>query len=556
MVSRHGGGLQVVADPAFGPPGAAESFIVHDDNGPISRESVRFDPQKFRIELREAPPGGLLQGWLPAWRVRPYERYFGSAPCERLPDDGLLADLGEALFACEPEKRPETSIPVGYTYLGQFIFHDVSSIRQDPAEPEPLNNRSATLDLDSVFGPLPAGLQIEPCPCPSGPMPVGCTRPGGFQVDLPRSSKGEPAIADQRNDDALPLAQIHMAMIRFFNSVFQVAGNSDEARALTILHFQSVVLHDYLRRTMDATVYDDVLANGRALIYMRDEDDRKPERPYLLPLEFAAACARFGHSMIRHQYPDWNPGYGGNPGVPVATLPGFWANTFNSAQQPRSRLRQRWVTHWHRMLQFPDHVIGALGLPDAPPLMAEAIDTCLAPLLRTMPPEALPPPQPSRAPRSANLATRSLRRGASLYLSSGNEVAAKMRQKLSALARPTFSPLTEAEILDGESARFRELMMRKDAQGRPLLLHNVPLWLYTLKEAAVKAGGCRLGPLASRIVMETLHAAIEQACPSILDPSRDRVWRPDPRLRPASPERYTFPDLIAFAGLAEPVPPF
>ena len=63
----------------------------------------------------------------------------------------------------------------------------------------------------------------------------------------------------------------------------------------------------------------------------------------------------------------------------------------------------------------------------------------------------------------------------------------------------------------------------------------------------VRHGGGKLGPLAGRIVMETVHAAIAEASPSII---KNAAWGPDARLNPSRRDRYTFADLIRFAGLA------
>src|SRR5262249_11991438 len=107
---------------------------------------------------------------------------------------------------------------------------------------------------------------------------------------------------------------------------------------------------------------------------------------------------------------------------------------------------------------------------------------------------------------------------------------------------PEFELMTSGELLSDESDGVQQILTSSG-----MLEETTPLWFYTLKEAAIRGCGEKLGPLGSRIVMETLDAAIQRASPSIL--ADDNRWRPDPRLRPSSPDSYSFTDLIRFAAL-------
>ena len=96
-----------------------------------------------------------------------------------------------------------------------------------------------------------------------------------------------------------------------------------------------------------------------------------------------------------------------------------------------------------------------------------------------------------------------------------------------------------------------------EGPGGVRLCDETPMWRYVLKEAEAQQGGRRLGAFGSRIVGETLHAAIAAASPSMLAGDEGRPglsWRPDPRLRPSRPDHYGLRDLVAFAGLLEPLP--
>ncbi|MBD9373052.1 hypothetical protein IB238_10515 [Rhizobium sp. ARZ01] len=465
----------------------------------------------------------------------PYKRYFGSMPEATLPSAAVCAELGATFRFNISATEAETDIPVGYTYLCQFVFHDLTSmVPHTGADGQPLNQRSASLDLDSVFGTTMA----DPTK-PASPMAIGATAPTGRPCDLPRDTRGRAMIADPRNDDNLPLAQTHMAIIRFYNAIVTRLPDLSEAdtRRLAVAHFQSVVLHDVLPRLIDPTVYEDIMQNGRAVIHAGSRETGE----FLIPLEFAAACARFGHSMIRTVYQHWNSANAG------AMLYGYWKNTFNSSDppldgahdEPRSCLVDRWVAQWGRLLSSRPSPTGQ------PPLLASRIDTVFAYPLADIPKVALPELASSSLLPSTNIATLSLLRGLSLRLNSGQAVARQILAAVVDRGGPAFPILTPAQIVRDEPDAVRSLLTQPRV-GAQTLAASTPLLLYTLKEAAVLSDGMRLGPMGSRIVMETVHAAIEAAQYSIFA-SR---WKPNPKLMPATADRYTFADLISFAGLS------
>ncbi len=88
------------------------------------------------------------------------------------------------------------------------------------------------------------------------------------------------------------------------------------------------------------------------------------------------------------------------------------------------------------------------------------------------------------------------------------------------------------------------------ARTFPELVTATPLWFYVLREAERLGQGMRLGPLGGRIVMETLHAAIDASEDSILRGG----WKPV--LPSAAGDRYAATDLILFSAgkFVEPLP--
>jgi hypothetical protein len=78
------------------------------------------------------------------------------------PPDDALRNLGRAMKEISPEAPAlnNSDIPAGFTYLGQFVDHDITFDQtvgfpeiDDPAEIE--QARTPTLDLDGVYGRRP-----------------------------------------------------------------------------------------------------------------------------------------------------------------------------------------------------------------------------------------------------------------------------------------------------------------------------------------------------------------------------------------------------------------
>src|ERR671925_952644 len=166
-----------------------------------------------------------------------------------------------------------SGIPAGFTYLGQFIDHDLTfdktnvMLGEKVSPAELLQARSPSLDLDSLYGAGPTdpasakfyeadGLHLK----------MGRTRAeeglaarDGF--DLPRGAgttaraKRRAIIPDPRNDENLAVAQTHLAMIRFHNRVVDTlpasvpeAKRFQRARGIVTRHYQWMLRTDYLPR--------------------------------------------------------------------------------------------------------------------------------------------------------------------------------------------------------------------------------------------------------------------------------------------------------------------
>src|SRR6266508_1865691 len=181
-----------------------------------------------------------------------------------------------------------SQIPAGFTYLGQFVDHDLTfdktavMLGQNVTPTELLQARSPSLDLDSLYGAGPDDPGSEKFYEADGiHLKVGKTEAAegigmkdGF--DLPRGAgsttkaKRTAIIPDPRNDENLAVAQTHCAMIRFHNRVVDTlpaavpqSQRFVAARELVTKHYLWMLRTDYLPRVCAQGVVNDVFNNGR-----------------------------------------------------------------------------------------------------------------------------------------------------------------------------------------------------------------------------------------------------------------------------------------------------
>jgi heme peroxidase len=392
-------------------------------------------------------------------------------------------------------------IPAGFTYLGQFIDHDITfdptSIQEKQIDPNAVwNFRTPYLELDSLYGGGPRTNpylydQKMPGRFITGP-------PFAWPTDLPRTWRGAAIIGDPRNDENLIVSQIHLAFLRFHNRLLDqleprsnVNGRFEEARRLVRWHYQWIVLHEFLPLVCGEAVVQDILQNGREFYRFQSE-------PFI-PLEFSVAAYRFGHSMIR-------PAYTVNDahrGVPLFREGG------TASQRVDLRggvVTKDWVVDWSRFFQLP-------GKPG--PQKSLRIDTKLSRPLLSLPTEILPSGEDG--PRS--LPVRNLRRGMERSLPSGQAVALLMGDDV----------LSERELWEGT-----------DIEGK-----QAPLWFYILREAFVRCDGQTLGPVGGRIVAEVLIGLLQGDPHSFL--SQRKSWRPELPSNTGG-KRFAMADLLFYAS--------
>jgi hypothetical protein len=456
-------------------------------------------------------------------------------------EDSKLRPLAEAMRDSAPDESDldNADIPAGFTYLGQFVDHDVtldltplSDKKRDPRGVQ--NFRTPALDLDSVYGLGPDGSPHLYARDPDDPGSLGPKLllgrninvdfggvTGDFRNDLPRSPEGLALIGDARNDENLIVAQTHLAMLKFHNAVCEAVSAKGtpaeqvfpEARQIVTWHYQWMVLHDFVERLTGEGTVARILHDGRKFY-------RFKTRPYM-PVEFSAAAYRLGHSMVRQTY-NYNRVF---PDADFSLLFGFTGLSGQilgelAPQPPQGPLPvavlpSNWIIDWRRFYE--------LDQPTDDPAFARNASRLLDPLLveelHDLPNDG------------GDLALRNLRRGVSLGLPSGQAVAEAIGVE----------PLTSDEIAtgpDGQAARDGGL-------------HTAtPLWYYILKEAKLRAGGRKLGPVGAAIVSEVFVGLVHGDQQSYL-------WQEGPGWTPslsgATPGRFGMADLLSFVDDINPI---
>jgi hypothetical protein len=447
--------------------------------------------------------------------------------------------------AMPSEGGAASDIPAGFTYLGQFVDHDLTfdktqvMLGEDVSPADLLQGRSPSLDLDSLYGAGPQDERSVKFYRDDRHLKMGKTVASGDDAagegfDLPRvggtgsaAAKRKALIPDFRNDENLAVAQTHLAMIRFHNRVVDnlpasvpAARRFVTAKKRVVKHYQWMVRHDLLPRICQASVLDDVFSNGRKIF----EVNANPADVPTMPIEFSVAAFRLGHSMIRAAY-DWNARFPDGAGT-LDLLFQFSGTSGNLGGNPR--LPSNWIADFRRLYHFKRK---DLAVPEAQFNRAMRIDVRLVNPLKNLPTGAFGgPPVPLNDP-TANLAFRNLTRAKMVSLATGQQ----MVELLKSRGVPV-GALTRSEILNGNNDVKLDNLT---AAQRDSLATNTPLWFYILREAELNDG--KLKGVGARIVAETFHRAIEGSKFSIV---RDTNFHPT-----LGPDKSTFRmvDLLLFA---------
>lgn len=495
--------------------------------------------------------------------VRIYERTMAAAPVSDPETLDRLSRLGEALLVgygfAPPPPLPKLmeNTPAAYTYLGQFLAHEMTvwNPTDSTAAPQSFSGMDSAIDLKTIFrlpedfpSNLPMHVQEEEgLPLNNTIVDSGLGFSGSGLDDLPRRNDGEALLLDPRNDQNLALSQTHVAITKFAQAAMRIlsteALNEDDVRRVVLRHFQSVVLQDYLVRLVDSKTYDDVMKNGR--VWVSPSNGADALKPFYVSPEFSTAIYRFGHVMRRDDYSPWNTV---NPDKTVnsalaSDLLGF---TFDGGDLTDGQLLQTWTTDWRHLL----------GLEGETTIKATGIGTALADALFCLPEYLFQPsindkPCLGTQPGHLNLARRTLISGGLQGLQSGQALALAVQEALEAAGSPCQIPVLAPAELDIPDNPAATDIMREGTVGNRFV-DQTPLWVYTLSEAAVIGDGNKLGPLGGRIVAETLNAAIEASGSGMIVNGVRQPFTPNPAFGGASSDKFVYSDLIRLAFSSNP----
>jgi hypothetical protein len=446
------------------------------------------------------------------------------------------------------------SLPAEYTYLGQFIDHnlDLDVTPQPTANVRPssvTNLESFRFDLNDVFG---GGPKIDPQLYASDHKhllvggTLGKPQSDGFPTvtgnggvfDLARDPiTGQADSVDQRNDENQIVSQVTAAFIAFYNDFVNRGYSYARARQLTEDYYQEIVLTDVLPAFVGQSTINKYLHVGKS----GSLGVKTPNLPdaRFTPIEFSVGAYRFGHSLVREDYhinnidprttriPDnvaifdlsnYQAGdlSGGGP-LPGPNRSGVSTCTGHSlCTQPNPAGHQ---IEWKYFVPQLDANRG-----DRTINFARRTQPTISPALFNLPAEAIPGCVSAASPvcnGSGQLVSRDLARGNHYGLASGQDI---------------------ARALGCAVISARSINPTKDA----VFNRGTPLLYYVLAEA--KKEHKTLGCVGQRIVAQTFLRVLWDTPHSILH-SR---FRPDPRLVKLAPEkpRFSFGDLLVDAGLA------
>jgi len=459
------------------------------------RERTHTNPARGQVKSGRSvvPESKLIAGR--------FGRMFRNLPSYEPSDD--VVDLCVNQMAEAPEEQSDNQqIPAGFTYLGQFIDHDLTfdpvSSLQRQNDPDGLRSfRTPVLDLDALYGLGPDDQPYLYQKQDSAKLLVGQGE-SAEEEDLPRNVDERALIGDPRNDENIIVAQLHLAFIKLHNQLvddIRAAGANGrpdlrphvwptgdigdsvyvfrEAQRLTRWHYQWIVLSEFLPKMcgqeligelVEQTPIDGVGTRRK----VKQLEYYKPEQEPFIPVEWSVAAYRYGHSQIRPTYNLNRFLAGANADIPIFID--------DPATEPLRhlaggrKLPGRWTLDWRFFFEQ-----NAPGIPEGERAEAQKsrlLDSKLAPGLQFL---------PGMRDQIRSLARRNLLRGRAMGLPSGQAVARRM----------SVQPLTSQQLgLEGAEA---------------------PLWFYILKEAELAPNnGVHLGSIGGRIVAEVILGILKE----------------------------------------------
>ena len=248
------------------------------------------------------------------------------------------------------------NLPSGYTYLLQFIAHDLVQTAMPISVTgklgaENANARRAPLRLETLFGGGPVGcpvlfaqdsphderrtkLRLGRMRQQNRDVEAGCPfrdiartpaeNVTGIDRGIPgmRAARTEALIADPRNDDHAIMSQLTALFSLSHNALVDMVGRGEPKAAphahlgasyqrylcardgLTAI-YHSIIRKDLMRRLLHPEIYAAYHSPTPGFVEWPEEagsTKRGVQDEWRIPLEFTLGAFRFGHAMVRHEY--------------------------------------------------------------------------------------------------------------------------------------------------------------------------------------------------------------------------------------------------------------
>lgn len=477
----------------------------------------RLEAMALGMQVMEAEP--------PVGR---FGRLFEGLPTFEASNE-TLAKVAERMRERADDPAGDSDIPLGFAFLGQFIDHDITfdpvSRLDERLDPNALRNfRTPGLDLDNVYGEGPDGSRhlydtMGANEASEHRLPFRLLEgDAAHPRDLPRNSAGTAIIGDPRNDENLLISQIHAAFLRFHNAVVRRLLLEDDdnprdnkklfesARRIVTAHYHHVVVDEFLPFIIGRDLVEDIKVNGPKFFHYG-------ARPFI-PVEFGGAAYRMGHTLIRAAYA-LNEHHPKEKPIALFDLPFFGLEKTNL--DDRDAKHKRVQGGYHRQFEVDFSYF-------APSDKQENLQFCRRIDARVAAPLFALPFIHQGQDAPASLPERNMRRGRTLGLPSGQEVAKRMG----------------IEPIDNAALGIA------DIEG---LRGQAPLWFYVLGEAGLNRDKGRLGPVGGRIVGEVLLGLVQAVQK---DYSPNFTWSDLKPTLNGEGKKFGLADLLTFADRPDP----
>lgn len=405
----------------------------------------------------------------------------------------------------------ESRVDAGYVYFGQFIAHDISAVSRfvDEGAPEP----TPGLDLDTLYGP-PLNNQARALDT-EGRFRFSPSQNNKL-ADLPRIN-GVADIEDERNDGNLITAQMQVFWMKLHNFFRDQNISFDESRKLVTAVYQNSVI-EFLKQISNPTVFESVfIQEQKVLPWPADLRDSR------VPIEFAGAAFRFGHSMTKSDYLMLTR----QERPEQVSLTRLFELTGKNVMKD-GLLPDNFIIDWHEFF----------SLSDVNSNKANRIDPKIVATMTN--------------DESVQLSVKNLESGSRLNLPSGQDLALAVQKEIARLNSNLKVTVFDKEEhfsqarYYGSSAKAIEMAVLRQLKA----FNRTPLWYYLLAEDYMEHPedpnrGNHLGTLGSILVVETIHRLMQASRFSILGSDRAYIDQAGRLLSHQQPIEPLMTDIMA-----------